>query len=80
MSPPEANIEIVVMARNLPNDCMGFSIPGGAVRDETVIATLLCKYQRAKTADVRNTLESEAVRRVVDGFKLVASLAGDEAL
>ncbi len=80
MAPPEANIEMVVMARNLPNDCIGFAIPGGAVRDETVIATLLCKYQRAKTADVHNTLASEAVRRVVHGFKLVASLAAGEAL
>jgi len=80
MAPPEANIEMVVMARNLPNELHWLLHTGrrGARRD--VIATLLCKYQRAKTADVHNTLASEAVRRVVHGFKLVASLAAGEAL
>jgi hypothetical protein len=52
MAPPEANIEMVVMARNLPNDCIGSSIPGGAARDETVIAILLSKYQPGKIAEV----------------------------
>jgi hypothetical protein len=48
MAPPEANIEIVVMARKLPSDCIDFSISGGAAREETAIAILLSKCQRAK--------------------------------
>lgn len=52
MAPPEANIEMVVLARNLANDCIGFSIPGGSARDETAIAILRSKHQRAKLVDV----------------------------
>jgi hypothetical protein len=52
MAPPEANIETVVLARNLPNDCIDFSIPGGSARDETALAILLSKYQRAKIVEV----------------------------
>src|ERR1700730_8023657 len=53
MAPPEANIEMVVLVRNLPNDCIDFSLPGGAARDETAMAILLSKHQRAKIAEVR---------------------------
>ncbi len=52
MAPPEANIEMVVMARNLPNDCIDFSILGGSTRDETAVAILLSKHQRAKIVEV----------------------------
>jgi hypothetical protein len=52
MAPPEANIEKVVMARTLPNDCIDFSIPGGLARDETAIAILLSKHQHAKIVEV----------------------------
>jgi hypothetical protein len=52
MAPPEANIETVVLARNLPNDCIDFSIPGGSARDETALAILLSKHQRAKIVEV----------------------------
>jgi|ERR1700730_2556047 len=52
MAPPEANIEMVEMARNLPNDCTDFSIPGGTARDETAIAIGLSKHQRAKIVEV----------------------------
>jgi hypothetical protein len=52
MAPPEANIEMVVLARNLPNDCIDFSIPGGTARDETAMAILLSKHQRAKIGEV----------------------------
>ena len=77
MAPPEANIEMVVLARNLPNDCIDFSIPGSSARDETALAILLSKHQRAKigrapllhtklktdklAANARNTASSEAV-------------------
>ena len=38
MAAPEANVEMVVMARNLPTDCIAaFSIPGGSARDETLL-------------------------------------------
>src|ERR1700719_2728265 len=53
MAPPEANIEMVVLARNLPNDCIDFSIPGGSARDESARAILLSKYQCAKIVEVR---------------------------
>ena len=49
----EANVEMVVMARNLPNDRIDFSIPGGAEREETAITILLSKHQRAKIGEVR---------------------------
>ena len=52
MAPPEANIERVVMARKLPAECIDFSITGGSARDETGIAILLAKHQRAKIAEV----------------------------
>ena len=77
MAPPEANIEMVVLATNLPNDCIDFSIPGSSARDETALAILLSKHQRAKigkarllhtklktdklAANARNTASSEAV-------------------
>jgi hypothetical protein len=48
----EANIEMVVMARNLPNDRIDFSMPGGSAREETAISILLSKHQRAKIAEV----------------------------
>src|ERR1700730_13182307 len=53
MAPPEANIEMVVLARNLPNDCIDFSIPGSSARDETALAILLSKHQRAKIGKAR---------------------------
>ena len=40
------------LARNLPNDCIDFSIPGGVARDETAMAILLSKHQRAKIGEV----------------------------
>ncbi len=52
MAPPEANIEMVVLARNLPNDCIDFSIPGSSARDETAIAILLYKHQRTRIVEV----------------------------
>ena len=52
MALPEANIEMVVMARNLQNDCIAFSIPGGPTRDGIAIAILLSKPQRAKIVEV----------------------------
>ena len=52
MAAPEANVEMVVMARNLPTDCIGFSVPGGSARDETAVAILLSKHQRAKIVEV----------------------------
>ena len=52
MAPPEANIEMVVMARNLPTDCINFSMPGGTARDETALAILLSKHQRANIGEV----------------------------
>lgn len=52
MAPPEANVEMVVMARNLPTDCIDFSIPVGSARDETAVAILLSKHQRAKIIEV----------------------------
>jgi hypothetical protein len=52
MAPPEANIEMVELARNLPNDCIDFSIPGSSARDETALAILLPKHQRAKIVGV----------------------------
>lgn len=48
----EANIEMVVMARNLPNDRIGFSMPGGSAREEIAITILLSKHQRAKIGEV----------------------------
>jgi hypothetical protein len=48
MAPPDANIETVVLARNLPNDCIDFSIPGGSARNETAMAILLSKHQRGQ--------------------------------
>src|ERR1700682_4438829 len=52
MAPPEANIEMVALASNLPIDCIDFSILGGSARDETAVAILLSKYQRAKIVEV----------------------------
>jgi hypothetical protein len=52
MAPPEANIEMVVMARTLLNDRIDFSIPGGLARDETAFAILLSKHQHAKIVEV----------------------------
>jgi hypothetical protein len=52
MAPPEANIEMVVLARNFPNDCIDFSMPGGSARDETALAILRSKYQRANIVEV----------------------------
>ncbi len=52
MAPPEANIEMVVMARKLPTECIDLSIPCGSARDETGIAILLAKRQRAKITEV----------------------------
>jgi hypothetical protein len=52
MAAPEANIEIVVMARNLPNDCIDLSVPGRAARDETAMAILLVNHQRATIGEV----------------------------
>ncbi|PNE11957.1 MAG: hypothetical protein CR217_06145 [Beijerinckiaceae bacterium] len=48
----EANIEMVVKARNLPNDRIGFSMPGGSAREEIAITILLSKHQRAKIGEV----------------------------
>ena len=55
------------MAKNLPNDCIEFSIPSGMARDETAIAILLSQNQRAEilktdklAADARNA-SSEGV-------------------
>ena len=52
MGSPETNIEMVVMARNLPNDRIDFSMPGGSAREEIAITILLSKHQRAKIAEV----------------------------
>ena len=53
MAPPEANFEMVLLARNLPNDCIDFSIPGSSARDETALAILLSEHQRAKIGKAR---------------------------
>jgi hypothetical protein len=52
MALPEANSEMVVMARTLPKDCIAFSIPGGLARDDTAIAILLSKRQQTKIIEV----------------------------
>lgn len=52
MAPPEANIEMVVMARNLPNVCIDFSMPGAAARDAAAVAVMLSRLQRAKIVEV----------------------------
>jgi hypothetical protein len=48
MAPPETNMEMAAMARDLANDCIDFSIPGGAAGDETVIAILLLNINAPK--------------------------------
>jgi hypothetical protein len=52
MGSPETNIEMVVMARNLPNDRIDFSMPGGSAREEIAITILLSIHQRAKIGEV----------------------------
>jgi hypothetical protein len=52
MAPPEANVEMVVMARNLPNDRIDFCLPVGSAREKTAITILLSKHQRAKLGEV----------------------------
>jgi hypothetical protein len=54
----EANIEMVVMARNLPNDRIDFSMPGGSAREETAVTILLSKHQRAKLGEVHRQAPS----------------------
>ena len=60
MAPPEANIEMVVMARTLPNDCIDFSIPGGLARAETAIAILFSKRQHAKIVEVQRKARTDS--------------------
>lgn len=60
MAPPEANVEMVVMARILPTDCIDFSIPGGSARDETAVAISLSKHQRGKIDEVHRHLPAIA--------------------
>ena len=52
MAPPEANIETVVMARNLPNDRIDLSMPVGSAREDNAISILLYMHQRAKIGEV----------------------------
>jgi hypothetical protein len=52
MGAQEANIETVVMARNLPNDRIDLSMPGDSAREDNAISILLSKQQRAKIGDV----------------------------
>jgi len=40
------------MARNLPNDRIELSMPGGAAREDNAISILLSKHQRAKIGEV----------------------------
>lgn len=40
------------MARNLPNDRIDLSMPGGSAREDNVISILLSKHQRAKIGEV----------------------------
>jgi hypothetical protein len=63
MATPEANIETVVLARNLPNDCNDLSIPGGSARDEIATAILLSKHQRAKIVEVHGPAITPSLRR-----------------
>jgi hypothetical protein len=49
----EANVEMIVMARNLPNDPIDFSMPSGSAREEIAITILLSKHQHAKIREVR---------------------------
>ncbi|HEX3496431.1 MAG TPA: hypothetical protein VHT02_04525 [Methylocella sp.] len=49
----EANVEMVVMARNLPKDRIDFSMPGSSAREEIAITILLSEHQRAKIGEVR---------------------------
>jgi sensor histidine kinase regulating citrate/malate metabolism len=40
------------MARNLPNDRIDLSMPGGSARVDNAISILLSKHQRAKIGEV----------------------------
>jgi hypothetical protein len=77
MAPPEANIETVVLARNLPNDCIDLSIPGGSARDETAMAILLSKRQRAKIVEVhrQGPAITPSLRRPADARNTASSEA-----
>ena len=57
----EANIEMVVMARNLPNDRIDFSMPGGSAREEIAITILLSKHQRAKIGEVQKSNDDDSL-------------------
>lgn len=78
MAPPEANIEMVVLARNLPNDCIDFSIPGGSARDESARAILLSKYQRAKIVEVRR--QGPAITPSLRNWQRMRETASSEAV
>jgi hypothetical protein len=43
---------MIVMARTLPNDRIDLSMPGGSVREDNAISTLLSEHQRAKIEEV----------------------------
>ncbi len=66
MALPEADIEMVAMVRNLPNDCIDSSRPGASVRDETAITILVVKYQRAKIVEVQRQRPAIPLKLKVD--------------
>jgi hypothetical protein len=76
----EANIEIVVMARNLPNDRIDFSMPGGSAREEIAIVILLSKPERAKIGEVhrQGTAIPPSLRRT-DWQRMRENTASSEA-
>ncbi len=76
----EANIEMVVMARNLPNNCIDFSMPGGSAREEIAITILLSKHQHAKIGEVhRQGPAIPASLRRTDWQRMRENTASSEA-
>lgn len=61
MAPPEAKIEMVVVAMNLQNGCTEISVPGCLTREASTVAPLAAVFQRTKRAEVhRNRPASNA--------------------
>jgi hypothetical protein len=78
MALPEANIEMVAMVRNLPNDCIDSSLPGASVRDETAITILVVKYQRAKIVEVQRQRPAITLKLKVDKSADARNIASSE--
>jgi hypothetical protein len=68
MAPPEANIEMVAMVRNLPNDCIDSSLQGASARDETTRMILLVKHQRAKIVEVQRQGPANSLKLKTDNL------------